>query len=215
MKGTAPALLLPILLTAASVGAQPRPVPVARWEATVPRAQVRRIRALREYARCLVQYRNVRAEGYLATRPESPEAEAERPRLVAQGNCIWRPSLSIYDFELRGLLSEFVYRRGSMGGPLRARQPFEGSYLAYRAALGGGDSYGTSTARWVALCVVRADPGGVRALLDSDPASPRELERMLALTGPIMRCGEGGPPLTLGRFGMRAVLAEALYRLRG
>lgn len=222
MRVIAAALLL---MTGAQAQAQERPVPIARWEATIAPAEARRIRELRTYARCLVQYRNIRAEAYLETRPGSPEAEAERPRLTGQGNCLWRNaimhhdyiqlgSVRGYDYELRGMLAEFIRRRGAMRGPLRAPGPEEGSWIAFRAAWGGGDGYAVAVARWVALCVVRADPDGVRALLDSEAASPRELERLLALNAPIMRCGAGGPPLEVGRTGMRAVLAEALYRLR-
>jgi hypothetical protein len=223
MKRIAAALLL---VTAGGAQAQERPVPIARWEATIAPAEARRIRELRIYARCLVQHRNVRAEAYLETRPGSAEAQAEQPRLTGQGNCLWRNAVfhydyialgavRSYDYELRGLLAEFVYHRGAMRRALRERQPWEASYVAFRAAQGGDEAYAVSMARWIALCVARADPDGVRALLDSEAASPRELQRLLALTAPIMRCGAGGPPLRVGRFGMRAVLAEALYRLRG
>jgi hypothetical protein len=221
MRTMAAALLL---VTASEAQAQQRPVPVARWEATLAPAEARRVHSLRTYARCLVQYRNIRAQAYLATRPGSPEAEAEGPRLMSQGNCLWEDavngydyfqlgSVRGYDYELRGMLAEFMGRRGSMRGALREPGPEEASWIAFRAAWGGGD-YAVSVARWVALCVVRADLEGVRALLDSEAGSPRELERLVALGGPITRCASGGPPLQVGRTGMRAVLAEALYRLR-
>ena len=209
---------------AAMVAQEPdaaRPVPVARWDATVAEARRRRLEALRVYARCLVQYRGRQSEELLAAAPGSAAASEVVPRLVQNGYCIQRGRLRLRQHELRGALAEAFCHRGAVRRALRPVQAFEASFEAFRAAFAAAappksaaaaeEAERLLRARWVALCVVRRAPEGVRALLDANLASATELQRLLALSDDVTACATGGAPLAVDRNDMRQLLAEALY----
>jgi hypothetical protein len=217
-----------VLMLAAAANAHEgaaQPVPIARWESTVGEAQRRQLEARRTYAHCLVQHRRRIAEEMLAAVPDSPAMWAVVPRLVQNGYCFHQRHLRSRPHELRGALAEALYERGATGGELRPIQPFERSFEAFRETYfvnppreRSPDAQAAAEqilrARWVALCLVRREPDGARALLGSDLASPVELQSLLALSESITSCGAGGPPLAVNRNEMRQLVAEALYTLR-
>lgn len=65
----------------------------------------------------------------------------------------------------------------------------------------------------VALCVARLDPSGIRALIDTDPASPQERAILRRIVPSLGSCLPEGQAFTFGPPSLRGLLAVGLYRV--
>lgn len=131
---------------------------------------------------------------------------AYRSSLLVLSNNNQRCSQRRRGFRAAGLLfagsiAERLIMRDA--APLKAR-------MARAAAAPATATFSPSDA--VALCVVRAMPDEVSALLQTALASDAETQAVQSLSIGFARCAEGQPDMRVSPDGARAMLATAAYR---
>lgn len=208
-----PALLALVLLVAArpaqgQVGEDSR---LPSWEQSHTREGNQTIRTLRALGYCLVRVRAGAAEALLASDPGSA---AERTSLAALTEGADHPCL--YQTErmtirspplLRGIVAEFSYQGGHPDRRALVARPFAPG--PPRGQWPGAPDW--NRGRRLAACTVHREPGRVHALIGFNHDSPGETRTLGALRPAMLSCLADGPPLTLSRLAIRAMLAEALY----
>ncbi|HYI47985.1 MAG TPA: hypothetical protein VEX35_05910 [Allosphingosinicella sp.] len=197
-------LSLAMILSAAPLGASASAQQRPRFDrdATTPQE----IRILARFSSCVALSHRGRSRALLALDYRTDQYRREMLRLAGDNaDCV--PSggrLAFGAVLFAGGLAEYLLRRdGAMAdlGAFVALDPARPSIAA------------RDETELMALCVVRASPAKVSALLRTGPASEEEGAALRALMPELNSCLSAGSSVRLNRLSGRAILALAAYRL--
>lgn len=201
------ALLIALQVAAAAPEQPPTPEELA---AEAPEAR----RVMRDFTICALRRHRSDAERMLTLEGDSP-AYRQIGMQVIDSQCVARGAQFRFNWPLfRGGLFEALYLRDIAAG---AAASLDG--VAPLAYVGGGawmnlqDRARNTAILHLAECVVRAAPDDARALLASAVASPEEDAVFGRLEPRLAPCHVEGAPADFRRPILRALIAEALYRL--
>jgi hypothetical protein len=199
---------LPMILSVAALGASTfasaRQSPRFDRDPTTPAE----VRILARFSRCVADRpaNRERARTLLALDYRTEHYRQELLRL-AGGNTLCVPTggrLAFGGVLFAGGLAENLLRRRGAVADLGA---FVGLDPAHPALASRDET------ELMALCVVRAAPAKVSALLQTGPASEEEGAALRALMSDLGSCLRAGSNVSLNRLFGRAILALAAYRL--
>lgn len=201
-------LSLTMILTAAALGASASASASAEQrprldrDATTPEE----VRVLARFSSCVARFNRERSRALLALDYRTDQYRRELLRLAGANNeCIPAGSrLAFGGVLFAGGLAENLLRRGGALADLRA---FVALDLA-RPAIVSRDEI-----ELMALCVVRASPAKVSALLETAPTSEEEGAVLRALMPDFNSCLSAGSSVRVNRLSGRAILALAAYRV--
>jgi hypothetical protein len=168
----------------------------------------RSYRIMQQFAACVVRGDKEEARAFLATAPESKDAEAAMKRMAKDRSaCLRGPAgdggkLKMKPASLRGALAEQLYLADyatAPAAPAGAPAPFQGSGDEKRA------SYD------VTRCAAMRDPVGADALLRAELNSNAEREALRKVMPAIAGCTPKGAKLGFDRELLRGLMAEGLY----
>jgi hypothetical protein len=164
---------------------------------------------------CVVARDAPSAEAMLATSPYTSDERDKAVRLLrAADRCMRRSSaMTTSALVLRGAVAETLYE-SRFQQPPAARTPAPGVAPLLRAAdIASRDDAAFITSSFdLGLCTAPAHPDQVRALLATDPGTDAEVAALQALGPAFTACVARGTQLRVDRGGIRAILAETLYR---
>lgn len=197
-------LSLAIILSAAALGASASAEQRPRLdrEATTPEE----IRILARFSNCVARFNPTRGRALLALDFRTEQYRRELVQLArANYECLRDGGrLGFGGVLFAGGLAENLLRRGGALAELSA-------FVAHdpaRPAIAARDE-----TELMALCVVRASPAEVSALLQTDPTSYEEGEALRALMPDFNSCLSANSSVRVNRLSSRAILALAAYRL--
>lgn len=197
-------LSLAMILSAAALGASASAQRRPRFDrdATTPDE----IRVLARFSTCVARINPQRSRALLALDYRTIQHRDEMLRLAgANDDCIPPGSrLAFGSVLFTGGLAENLLRRGRALADL-------GAFVALdpaRPAVAARDEI-----ELMALCVVRASPGKVSALLQTAPAGDGEDAALRTLMPDFNSCLRAGSSVRVNRLSSRAILALAAYRL--
>ena len=206
----APALAAIACVAAPAPAAEKRPRLVPDWKQSHLEEGNQTVQAIYRLATCARIQRREAAEAVFATVPGSAE---ERSRILAavppghDGCPIRVRKLAIRNFvHMRGALAEALYN-GDRNRPRATALPLA---EAVQASPGGSP---LTVARWVALCAVSRNPALAHEVVRFNPGGIGEGRALRALKPTFVGCLPSGERLDVSRLSMRALIAEALYRV--
>jgi hypothetical protein len=172
---------------------------------------------LLKFGQCIYSRRTGVAERFLALPVDSQEySSLHKSLFVTLADSCLEGDGELYftDDLLRGALFEAAYRKkfGKKGPTNFASSLKTGQLETYVQPL-SDDARRQLVLQDMAECVVRADPKAVKLLILSSPESARENEAVRTVTAKISPCLSNGQKAGFSRPSLRAILAEALYRL--
>lgn len=177
--------------------------------AAAPRAEVLRA------AVCVAGRDSGAADALLATAPYSTEERNRAVQLLRSAErCLrLRSPIATSALLFRGAVAETLYET-RFAQPAAARNPATGATPFFRAAdvAGRDDAALLATSFDLAHCTAPRHPDLIRALLATEPGSDAENAALAALYPGFGACVPTGTQLRVDRGGVRAMLAEALYR---
>lgn len=185
-----------------------RPSDPQTADAPAPAAQSQLQRA----AACLVARDADAGAALLATTPFSAGERQEAVRtLRAAERCLeTRARLATSPILLRGALAEALYEaRFAQPPPARSPAAAPAPSLPAEAAASRQD---IAPAFALADCAAGRNAGLVRSLLAADPDGDAEAAALQALNPVFVECVAPGTSLNTDRPGLRALLAQSLYR---
>ena len=164
------------------------------------------LRALRQFARCIVVNEPGRVRALLGGDYTSDAYRVEIRRLATTNNGCLPPEsrLASAGVLLAGNLAEALLRGTAPRGTLAQRVAFNPAAAPFRAHDEG---------EVMSICVVRAAPAETEAVLATAPGSPEEAATLRAITPHVGPCLASGAAMRFNRHGLRALLALAAYRL--
>jgi hypothetical protein len=166
-------------------------------------------------AACVVGRDPAPAEALLATAPFSGDERDKAVRLLRSAErCLrQRQPLVTSAPVLRGAVAETLYE-ARFAQPAAARTPAAPAAPVLRPAdIAARDDAGFLTTSWgLAHCAAPQHADQVRALLASETGTDAELTALQALYPAFTACVAAGTQLRVDRGGIRAMLAETLYR---
>ncbi len=164
------------------------------------------LRALRQFARCIVQHEPGRAGSLIVGDYTSEAYQVALRRLATSNNdCLPAESrLASAGVLLAGNLAEELLPGVAPRGTLAQRVAFNAAAAPFRAHDEG---------EVMSLCVVRAAPAETETLLVTAQGSAGEAAALRAITPQIGPCLASGAAIRFNRPGLRALLALAAYRL--
>jgi hypothetical protein len=173
---------------------------------------------LLQFGQCLYARRVGSAERFMTLPVDTDEyAKLQRTLFDTMGDsCIEGDgTLSFSDGLLRGALFEAAYRKKFGGGD--APLSFDSS-LTTSTATSYKPPYSDAARRQIVLqdlaeCVVKTEPTEVRAMVLSVPESQREETAFANLSAKFGPCLTTGQKASFSKPSLRAILAEALYRV--
>jgi hypothetical protein len=175
-------------------------------------------KVIQQFGQCIYKRRTGSVENFLALSMDAPDFDKQQRYLFDNvgDSCLegYEATVRFSDNVLRGSLFEAAYRSKFAGsapanfGP-EIRTGFTETY---------SQPYSSAARRHIALeglgeCVVRADPAGARALVLSTPETASEAKAITVVKGSLSGCLASGQKAELSQPSLRAMLAEALYRL--
>jgi hypothetical protein len=177
-----------------------------RTQSPPPEPRAEDLLALRQFARCAVLNDRRRAAALLVDDYTSETYGIALRRLVTGNNSCLPPGsrLQFGGVLFAGNLAELLLRRTAPRGTLAERVAYNAAAAPIRARSEGDV---------MSMCVVRAAPVEIDALLDAAPGSAEETAAVRAITPQIGPCLVSGVAMRFNRPGLRAVLALAAYRL--
>jgi len=174
-----------------------------------PRADVLRA------AVCVAGRDSGAADALLATAPYSNDERTRAVQLLRTAErCLrLRSPIATSALLFRGAIAETLYET-RFAQPAAARTPAALASPFFRAAdvTGRDDAALLATSFDLAQCAAPRQPDLVRALLATEPGSEAETAALTALYPGFGACVPTGTQLRVDRGGVRAMLAESLYR---
>jgi len=163
------------------------------------------LQVLHRFGSCVAGRDAVRAQRLLAMDFRTPDYGSALLRF-ADSTPICRPPgvLRFSGVLFAGAVAEHLLRSRLEGGDLGARTALDPNLPPIAAR---------DQMEMTGLCVVRAAPAPVAALLATDPAGPEEAAAIGALMPRIQECLAAGVAANLNRPAIRSLLALAAYRL--
>lgn len=162
------------------------------------------LRALHDFARCVVLGRSDRVRELLVLDPTDPATADQFSRLMQQANQCTRGRLRGGALMFRGAAAEILLSRDLAGRSLADATRFDPA-LPPLQAYDFGD--------YMAMCLIRTRPAEVADLLATDAGSVAEQQAIDILQPHLAGCLPQGQSATANRHGLRAALATAGYRL--
>jgi len=168
----------------------------------------RSYRIMQQFAACVVRGDKAEARAFLATAPESKDAEAAMNRMAKDRSaCLRGPAgdggkLKMKAASLRGALAEQLYLADYATAPTAPTgdpAPFQGS---------GDDKLASYD---VTRCAAMRDPVGADTLLRAELNSNAEREALRKVMPAIAGCTPKGAKLGFDRELLRGLMAEGLY----
>ena len=154
-------------------------------------------------------------DALLATSPFSADERERAVRLlrVAERCLRLRSPIATSAMMFRGAVAETLYETRFAQAPA-ARSPAAAAAPFFRPAeVAGRNNAAMLTSHFeLGQCAAPAQPNLVRALLATEPSTPEERTALTALYPALGACVPTGTQLTVDPGGIRATLAEALYR---
>jgi hypothetical protein len=197
-------LPLAVILFAAALGASASAQQRPRFDrdATTPEE----IRILARFSNCVARLNPARSRALLALDYRTDQYRRDMLRLAGHNDdCVPPGSRLAFGAVLfaGGLAENLLRRRGAVAdlGAFVALDPA-------RPAIAARDEI-----ELMALCVVRASPAKVSALLQTGPASEEEGAALRTLMPELNSCLSAGSSVRVNRLSSRAILALAAYRL--
>lgn len=161
---------------------------------------------MHRFADCLVRTRRGGMVDFLATPLNSVEqARLVRDMIGWRSMCLRARAMRIDNILLRGAVAEALYRRERRGLPTG-----EIDAAPELAAADPGKSPPAALSR-SARCVVRGNPGGVKALVEAKPGTGAETAALAALQPAYSACLAPGQKPEKHPLMLRGALAEAFY----
>jgi hypothetical protein len=174
-----------------------------------PRADVLRAAA------CAADRDSGAADTLLATAPYSSAEREQAVRLLRSAErCLrLRSPIATSALLFRGAIAETLYET-RFAQPVAARDPAAAATSFFRAAdvAGREDAALLATSFELAHCTAPRHPDLIRALLATEPGTEAETAALSALYPSFGACVPAGTQLRVDRGGIRAMLAESLYR---
>jgi hypothetical protein len=197
-------LSLAMILSAAALGASASAQQPPRFDrdATTPEE----IRILARFSNCVARFNPQRSRALLALDYRTAQYRRDMLQLAgANDECLPPGSrLAFGGVLFTGGLAENLLRRGGALADLSAFVALDPA----RPAIAARDEI-----ELMALCVVRASPAKVSALLQTAPASEEEGAALRTLMPDFNSCLSAGGSVRVNRLSGRAILALAAYRL--
>jgi hypothetical protein len=194
MKAVSTLSLMTVMIATASIAA-----PLS------PQSDALSLEALRNYGQCIVRTDARGPIAVLAMDYRTPEYRAKLRAIgVGFGRCVTPAS------ELRSNSMLFAASLAEAMLNEQTRHPLAAS-LVYDSAR--PPVVARSPSETMALCVVRARPAGVAALIETPPGSRDEQAAMAPVGNVLPGCLAKGYALTLNRPALRGLLALAAYRV--
>lgn len=197
-------LPLATLLAAAALGtvASAQQRPRLDRDATTPRE----VRILARFSDCVARFNRDRSHALLALDYRTDRYRRELLRLAGDNSLCMpvRGRLAFGGVLFAGALAENLLRRRGAVADLGALVAFDPA----RPAIAARDE-----AELMALCVVRASPAKVSALLRTAATGEEESAALRALMPELNSCLSAGSSVRMNRLSSRAILALAAYRL--
>jgi hypothetical protein len=159
------------------------------------------VKALNGLGHCLASARRGAAEQATALPFGSPEQARAAIAFLGPENSCFASDVE-FDFEP----NLFV---GGMAEELFLSRYGQGDVAAFAAAA----VEPRNQVEDLGLCVVRRNPVAVRALIETQPASPTESEAVSKMVPDIGPCVPQGMEIALSKRRMRALFAASLYRI--
>lgn len=166
-----------------------------------------------QFASCMVK-RDAKAALQFVETPVDSARYATLMRRILEQDC-YNDGLAvdIPPVALRGSLFEALYKHDFAGAAPDLRGAAKVDYLA-GYAVPMTDAAATAVAlAHVGDCVVRADPAAARQLLSMAPDTPPEQAAIGVVAARLPACLDKGQTIPFSRSTIRALVAEALYRL--
>lgn len=167
-------------------------------------------RVMQAYAACVVRDRPGWAEAMIALPYQTPEQRnAVRRAQTGYQDCMGYSGLELrFSADiLLGAMAEYLiesrYRSAALDGISQLSDE----------AISGGALAPRNTIEDIALCVVRRNPTGVRALLGTVAGSQDERAAAQGFAADLVPCAAQGQTVTFGISSLRSVLAVTLYRV--
>jgi hypothetical protein len=174
--------------------------PAAARRPVEPRAT----RMVHDLARCLFLSDPNRVRHLLTLDSRDPAYASTFQHLVERNACLNFGTIGASGRIFKGALAEFMVLQDLHGDPLAAHVAYDPSRPPIRTA---------DEAEIMSLCVVRAVPGEVEALFQTEPSGTTELEALRAIAPALPGCLRRGARAELDRSTLRAMLASAAFRL--
>lgn len=172
---------------------------------------------LQQFAMCLVTRRMGSTEQALALPLDTPGYDKGIQRLFASvGDACLEGSgdLQFPASLLRGSLFEALYRRKfGPSGVDNFPGNFETGYAASFATPLSPEVRQHITLQQFSECVIKSDAANVRRLVLSSPGSSSEEASIVTLSSGFSSCFPAGTSLKMTKPSLRAMMAEALYRM--
>ena len=166
-------------------------------------------------AACVAGRDSGSADALLGTAPYSNDERDRAVRLLRAAERCLRLSSPIATSALlfRGAVAETLYE-SRFAQPASARNPAAAAAPSFRAAdVNGRDDAAFLTSSFeLAQCTAPRQPDLIRALLATEPGSDAETAALTALYPAFGACVPAGTQLRVDKGGIRAMLAESLYR---
>jgi len=186
-----------------------RPAPESQTVAPATRGEVLRAAA------CVVGRDAAPAEAFLATAPFSSQEREKAIRLLRAAERCLRQDVPVLTSApvLRGAVAEALYR-ARFAQPAAALAPAAAAApLLLASEVSSRDDAAFLTTSWgLAQCAAPQHPDLVRALLATEAGTDGEMAALQALYPSFTACVAAGTQLRVDRGGIRAMLAESLYR---
>ena len=166
-------------------------------------------------AACVAGRNAADADALLVTSPFTNEEREQAIRLLrAAQRCLRAPNpVATSAMVFRGAIAETLYETRFAQPPAVRTPPAAAAAFLRAADLAGRDNAALLTAHFdIALCAAPAQPDLVRALLATEPGTDAERTALTALYPAFGSCVPAGTQLSVDPGGIRATLAEALYR---
>jgi hypothetical protein len=172
---------------------------------------------LLKFGQCVHSRRTGGAERFLTLPVDTQEyAALQRSLFAVVGDSCLEGDGELHFTEdlLRGALFEAAYRKkfGKKGPTSFAASLKTGHVETYTQPLSDA-ARRQIVLQDMAECVVRADPAAVKLMFLSSPESARESSAVRTITAKLPPCLSNGQKAEFSRPSLRAILAEALYRM--
>ena len=216
----APALLALAAPATAQYGAPPRQEipnagsssPQSRPQAPVPPSSQAQVIAA---AACLAGSDSATGNALLATAPYSTAERDQAIRVIRAAERCGRERLHLSTSALvmRGAVAEGLYE-SAFPQPAAPHDPvtLAAAWFQPAQATTREDSAGLAPSFALGVCTAAAAPDLVRAVLATEAGTDAEMSAITALNPIFSRCVDRGSSIQVDRTGIRAILAESLYR---
>ena len=169
--------------------------------------------AVHDFGRCIAPRAQRLATKLLASQPVSKAERDAARHLTDNGEpCLTFGTIGQPTILLRGAVAEGMLSGPMAGAPLRPA-PATPVWATVDTSVAEGYRKSNEESYGFARCVVMAQPGGVRTLIDAKPDSPEERAAFDGLKPALAPCHTGVEGMRLDRPTLRALLAEGLYQL--